>query len=104
MEVSVGQRPTDERSRGGAGCPSERAMQIGHFKTGNDVVPLPVISGESAESEPAPTAVEQVAVTSSDNSLPFTGFLAIPLLAIGVGMVLLGGAIAFKTRRHPAAH
>jgi hypothetical protein len=51
---------------------------------------------------PAPAA-EQVAVVSSDNSLPFTGFLAIPLLAIGVGLVALGGFIAVRNRREPAA-
>jgi hypothetical protein len=60
------------------------------------------VEGTSTESTPAPTAVEQVAVVSSDNSLPFTGFLAIPLLAIGIGLVTLGAVIALKSRRLPA--
>jgi hypothetical protein len=60
-----------------------------------------VEGAQESGSTPAPT-VEQVAVVSSDNSLPFTGFLAIPLLAIGVGLILLGGVIAVKSRREPA--
>jgi hypothetical protein len=51
----------------------------------------------TAEVEPAPTAVEQVETTSSSGSLPFTGFLAIPLLIVGVGLLSLGAVIRRKT-------
>src|SRR6202789_1119421 len=44
-----------------------------------------------AEVEVAPVPAEQQAVVSNGSSLPFTGFVAIPLLIIGVLMVV-GGA------------
>jgi hypothetical protein len=54
----------------------------------------------AVESAPAPAAAQQ-AVVSSDSSLPFTGFVAIPLLAIGVAMLLLGVVLALRARRQP---
>jgi hypothetical protein len=67
-------------------------------KPNNTLQPAP------AEVEIAPVpAAEQQAVVSSDSSLPFTGFVAIPLLIIGVGMVLVGAFIAVKSRKDPAA-
>ncbi len=54
------------------------------------------------EVEPAP-ATEQQAVVSSGSSLPFTGFVAIPLLVIGVGLILVGATIRLKSRKDPAA-
>ena len=58
----------------------------------------------TAEVEVAPApAAEQQAVVSSNSSLPFTGFVAIPLLIIGVGLVLVGGFIAVKSRKEPTA-
>jgi hypothetical protein len=59
------------------------------------------------ETEPAPTAVEaqaveQVAVTGSSSSLPFTGFLAIPVLIVGLG--LLGAGVAMRTRSRRGDH
>ncbi len=42
-------------------------------------------------------AVEQTAVTGSESSLPFTGFAAIPVLIIGLG--LLGAGVAMRFRR-----
>lgn len=56
------------------------------------------------EVEPAP-ATEQQAVVSSGSSLPFTGFVAIPLLVIGVGLILVGATIRLKSRKGgTAAH
>lgn len=50
---------------------------------------------------PAETqAVRQVA-TSSSGTLPFTGFLAIPVLIVGVG--LLGAGVAMRMR-HRSGH
>jgi len=54
------------------------------------------------EVAPAPAA-EQQAVVSSGSSLPFTGFVAIPLLVIGVGMILVGATLRLKSRKDTAA-
>jgi hypothetical protein len=54
------------------------------------------------EVTPAPAA-EQQAVVSSGSSLPFTGFVAIPLLVIGVGLILVGATIRLKSRKDSAA-
>jgi hypothetical protein len=65
---------------------------------------------EPAETEPAPAEVEvapvpaeQQAVVSSGSSLPFTGFVAIPLLIIGVLMVVGGAMLRFKSRKQHTA-
>jgi len=62
------------------------------------------VEGASLGSEEEPTAAtvepavtEQVATTSSSGALPFTGFLAIPLLIVGVALLLLGAVIRRKT-------
>ena len=52
--------------------------------------------------EVAPTA-EQQAVVSSGSSLPFTGFLAIPLLVIGLGLIVVGATLRLKSRNDPIA-
>ena len=46
-------------------------------------------------------AVEQQAVVSSDSSLPFTGFVAIPLLIIGLALIVVGALIRLKSRNEP---
>ncbi len=56
----------------------------------------------AVEVEPAPAA-EQQAVVSSGSSLPFTGFVAIPLLVIGVGLILVGATLRLKSRKDTAA-
>lgn len=55
-----------------------------------------------SEVEVAPAA-EQQAVVSSGSSLPFTGFVAIPLLVIGLGLILVGAVIRRKSRNAPFA-
>ncbi|HEY2478679.1 MAG TPA: hypothetical protein VGI17_08100 [Solirubrobacterales bacterium] len=57
----------------------------------------------TSEVEVAPAATEQEAVVSSGSSLPFTGFLAIPLLVIGLGLIVVGAVIRLKSRNEPAA-
>jgi hypothetical protein len=52
-----------------------------------------------AEVEVAPVAAEQQAVVSNGSSLPFTGFVAIPLLIIGVLMVVGGAMLRLKSRK-----
>jgi hypothetical protein len=54
------------------------------------------------EVTPAPAA-EQQAVVSSGSSLPFTGFVAIPLLVIGVGLILVGATLRLKSRKDTPA-
>jgi hypothetical protein len=56
-----------------------------------------------AEVEVAPVPAEQQAVVSSGSSLPFTGFVAIPLLIIGVLMVVGGAMLRLKSRKHHTA-
>jgi hypothetical protein len=56
-----------------------------------------------AEVEVAPVPAEQQAVVSSGSSLPFTGFVAIPLLIIGVLMVVGGAMLRIKSRKQHTA-
>lgn len=59
-------------------------------------------AGENCE-EPAPAvetqAVQQVAATSSGGSLPFTGFVAIPVLIVGLGLLAAGVAMRMRVRK-----
>jgi hypothetical protein len=57
----------------------------------------------SPEVEVAPATAEQQAVVSNGSSLPFTGFLAIPLLVIGLGLIAVGAVIRLKSRNTPVA-
>lgn len=57
----------------------------------------------TAAVEVAPVAAEQQAVVSSGSSLPFTGFVAIPLLIIGLGLIVVGAVVRLKSRNEPAA-
>lgn len=56
-----------------------------------------------AEVEVAPVPAEQQAVVSNGSSLPFTGFVAIPLLIIGVLMVVGGALLRLKSRKENTA-
>jgi hypothetical protein len=67
---------------------------------GNDK-PDNTLGSSSPEVEVAPAAAEQQAVVSSDSSLPFTGFVAIPLLIIGLAMIIGGAVIGLKSRKYP---
>jgi hypothetical protein len=53
--------------------------------------------------EAAPAAVEQQAVVDNSSSLPFTGFVAIPLLIIGLALIVGGGIMGLKSRKGPVA-
>jgi hypothetical protein len=57
----------------------------------------------TAEVEVAPAAAEQTAVVSSGSSLPFTGFVAIPLLIIGLALIVGGAVLGIKSRKDPVA-
>ena len=66
--------------------------------------PNKTLSGPSSpEVQVAPAAAEQQAVVSTGSSLPFTGFLAIPLLVIGLGLIVVGAVIRLKSRNQPVA-
>ncbi|HEX4753926.1 MAG TPA: hypothetical protein VH268_13600 [Solirubrobacterales bacterium] len=61
-------------------------------------------AGEGGTQEAAPAvetqAVQQVAATSeSGSSLPFTGFLAVPVLIVGLGLLGAGVAMRMRVRR-----
>lgn len=71
-------------------------------KGGNEHNTLNEEPAPEVEVEPAPAA-EQQAVVSSNSSLPFTGFVAIPLLVIGVGLILVGATLRLKSRKDSAA-
>lgn len=45
----------------------------------------------------APVQEEEQVASSGGSELPFTGFLAIPLLVVGVGFLVAGGAIRART-------
>jgi hypothetical protein len=65
-------------------------------------------TGEGGTQEPAPAvetqAVQQVAATSeSGSSLPFTGFLAVPVLIVGLGLLAAGVAMRMRVRRSDQA-
>jgi hypothetical protein len=64
--------------------------------------PAPTLE-PTAEVEVAPVAAEQQAVVSSGSSLPFTGFVAIPLLVIGLGLIVVGAVLRLKSRKEPVA-
>ncbi len=59
--------------------------------------------GNSTEPVSQTSGAEQVAIAGDSGSLPFTGFLAIPLLIVGVGLLSVGAIMHRKTSgRHSA--
>lgn len=58
-----------------------------------------LLGGDREGASPQASAPEQIAVTSDSGSLPFTGFLAIPLLLIGIGLMSLGAILHRKAGR-----
>lgn len=55
--------------------------------------------GLQQANEPAAKEVAQVAAAGDDDSLPFTGFAAIPVIVVGVG--LLVGGLVLRRRTSP---
>lgn len=84
------------------GTHGEQGTKGVHGKGGNENNTLNEEPAAEVEVEPAPVA-EQQAVVSSGSSLPFTGFVAIPLLVIGVGLILVGATLRLKSRKDTAA-
>jgi len=81
---------------GGSGGNSGANGGNGSNKNCNEPAPEP------AEVQVETQAVEQVAATGSSSSLPFTGFLAVPVLIVGLG--LLGAGVAMRVRSRRGDH
>lgn len=80
------------KSEGGTNGQSEGGVKGKSLGGGNSTEPVSQTSG-----------AEQVAVTGDSGSLPFTGFLAISLLIVGVGLLSFGAIMYRKTSgRHSA--
>jgi hypothetical protein len=83
---------------GGNGGNSGAGGGNGSNKNCAESMPAP----EAAEVQVETQAVEQVAATGSSSSLPFTGFLAVPVLLVGLG--LLAGGVAMRVRNRRGDH
>lgn len=67
-----------------------------------DLAPKETHRTEIGQDKPAATPAiqeEQQVASSGGGELPFTGFLAIPLLIAGVGMLVVGGFMRSRTAR-----
>lgn len=78
---------------------SAQYPQTGHHHKPHHIVEAANSAGGEGSPAVETQAVQQVAVTGSSSSLPFTGFLAIPVLIVGLGLLGAGVAMRLKTRR-----
>ncbi len=98
-----------EGGSGNGGNGGNGGANGGNGSGGNCVKGANTSGGEPTGGEPAPevevapAAAEQQAVVSEGSSLPFTGFVAIPLLVIGLGLIVVGAVVGLKSRKEPSA-
>lgn len=90
---------------GNAGGGSAGQAQYPQENTGNDQVAGETLGGSGGGSAPATSTqpAQQVSAGSSNDALPFTGFLAIPLILAGAGMLGWGLVLRRAARRQPEA-
>jgi hypothetical protein len=81
---------------GGQKCGSHGVKGAGAKGESNNT-----LSGPSNGAGPVATEQVEVATEESGSTLPFTGFLAIPLLVLGLGLIVVGAVIRIKSRNAP---
>lgn len=67
-------------------------------ESGHKGVNAKSLQGNNSEPQPVADNQTQVVSTTSSGSLPFTGFLALPLLVIGVGLLTVGAIMRKKSK------
>lgn len=96
QEHNDGKKPhhiVEAANSSGGECSNGNGGNSGAGGNCNNATPAP------AEVQVETQAVEQVAVTGSGSSLPFTGFVAIPVLLVGLGLLAAGVAMRVRSRR-----
>jgi len=84
-----------------SGAQGVKGVNLESDKNGADAQKPAATEAQNTEPvvEEIPTEAAQVAVTGESGSLPFTGFVAIPVLIVGLAL-LVGGAL-LRTRLGP---
>jgi hypothetical protein len=93
-----GEGGTNGEGGGGQKCGNHGVKGAGAKGESNNT-----LSGPSNGAGPVATEQVEVATEESGSTLPFTGFLAIPLLVLGLGLIVVGAVIKVKSRNAPVA-
>jgi len=76
---------------------SAAQVQYPDLQPDREVVP-DVLGKDPGDPAEATVQEEEQVATTGDSELPFTGFLAIPLLVVGVGFLVAGGFLRSRSR------